>query len=101
MSCVWMLQRGNSGDGCVLESTLCKYDFRKGDLFVLSWVRVRRVSLGSLSSELLMCGRGVCSILLLPLVARCLETIDVCIWHMFVFISVVVTVWGSVRMFVV
>ena len=23
--------------------------------------------------------------LLLPLVARCLETIDVCIWHMFLF----------------
>ena len=41
------------------------------------------------------------SILLLPLVVRCLETIDVCIWHMFVFISVVVTVWGSVGMFVV
>ena len=36
------------------------------------------------------------SILLLPLVARCLETIDVCIWRMFVFMSVVVTVWGSV-----
>ena len=34
------------------------------------------------------------SILLLPLVARCLETIDVCIWCMFVFMSVVVTVWG-------
>ena len=31
----------------------------------------------------------------LPLVAICLETIDVCIWHMFVFMSVVVTVWGS------
>ena len=31
------------------------------------------------------------SILLLPLVARCLETIDVCIWRMFVFMSVVVT----------
>ena len=31
-----------------------------------------------------MCGRGVRSILLLPLVARCLETIDVCIWLMFV-----------------
>ena len=43
-----------------------------------------------------MCGRGVRSILLLTLVARCLETIDVCIWHMFVFVSVVVTVWGSV-----
>ena len=40
------------------------------------------------------------SILLLPLVARCLEIIDVCIWRMFVFMSVVVTVWGSVGMFV-
>ena len=28
---------GHSGDGCVLASTLCKYDLRKGDLFVLSW----------------------------------------------------------------
>ena len=36
------------------------------------------------------------SILLLPLV-----TIDVCIWHMFVFMHVVVIVWGSVGMFVV
>ena len=43
-----------------------------------------------------MCGRGVRSILLLPLVARCLETIDVCICRMFVFMAVVVTVWGSV-----
>ena len=51
------------------------------------------------SSELLMCsGGGVRSILLLPIVARCLETIDVCIWRMFVFMSVVVTVWGSVGM---
>ena len=43
MSCVWMLQRGHSGDGCVLASTLCKCDLRKEDLFVLSWTRVRRV----------------------------------------------------------
>ena len=28
-----------------------------------------------------MCSGGVRSILLLPLVARCLETIDVCIWQ--------------------
>ena len=49
---------------------------------------------GSISSELLVCGGGVRSILLLPLVARCLETIDVCIWRMFVFMSVVVIVWG-------
>ena len=34
---------------------------------------------GSLSSELLVCGGGVRSILLLPLVAKCLEIIDVCI----------------------
>ena len=88
-------------DGCVLESTLCKYDLRKGDLFVLSWARVQRVRWGSISSELIMCGGGVCIILLLPLVDRCLETIDVCIWHTFVFMSVVVTVWGSVGMFVV
>ena len=37
---------------------------------------------GSISSELLMCGGGVRSILLLSIVARCLETIDVCIWCM-------------------
>ena len=43
---------------------------------------------GSISSELIMCGGGARSILLLPLVDRLLETIDVCIWRM----SVVVTV---------
>ena len=88
-----MLQRGHSGDGCDLVSTLCKY-MRKGGLFVLSWARGRRVRPGSISSELLMCGGDVRSILLLPLVARYLETIDVCIWHMFVFMSIVVFVWG-------
>ena len=98
---MWVLQMGNSGDECDLASILCKYDLRKGDLYVMSWARVRRVRQGGLSSELLMCGRGVSSILLLPLVARCLETIYVCIWRMFVFMSVVVTVWGSVGMSVV
>ena len=47
MSYVWMLQRGHSGDGCDLASTLCKYDLRKCDLFVLSWAMVRRVRRGS------------------------------------------------------
>ena len=42
---------GHSGDGCVLASTLCKYELRKGDLFVLSWARVRRVRRGSISSD--------------------------------------------------
>ena len=96
-----MLQRGHSGDGCDLASTLCKYDLRKGDLLVLSWARVRRVRRGSISSELLMRGGSVRSSLLLPLVARCLETIDACIWCMFVFMSVVVIVWGSVGIFIV
>ena len=96
-----MLQRGHSGDGCELASTLCRYDLRKVNLFVLNWARVHRVRRGSISSDLLMCGEGVRRILLLPLVARCIETIDVCIWRMFVFMSVVVTVWVSVGMFVV
>ena len=47
-----------------------------------------------------MCGGGVRTILLLSLVARCLETIYVCIWRMF-FMSVVVLMWGSMEMFVV
>ena len=71
---------------------------RKGDLFVLSWARLRGVRRGSISSELLMCGGGVRSVLLLPLVDRCLETIDVCIWRMFIFMSVVI-VWVSVGMY--
>ena len=44
---------------------------------------------------------GVRSIFLLPIVSRCIETIDVCIWCMFVFKSVVEILWGSVGMFVV
>ena len=94
-----MLQKGHSGDGCDLASTLCTYDLRKGDSFLLSWGGIGRVTRGSISSGLLMCGGGVRSILLLPLVAKCLETIDVC-RLMFVFMSIVVTVWGSVGMFV-
>ena len=73
--------------------TLCKYDLKKGYLFILSWARARRVRRGSISSELLICGGSVCSMLLLPLAASCQEEIDVCIWHMFL--------WWSVGMFVV
>ena len=47
---------GHSGDECDLASTLCKYNFRKGDLFVLSWARVQRVRVGSITLELKMCG---------------------------------------------
>ena len=44
----------------------------KGDIFVLSWARVRRTRRGTISSELLMYGGGVHIILLLPHVARCI-----------------------------
>ena len=85
-----MLQRGHSGDGCDLVSTLCKYDFKKCNLFVMSWASVRRVRRGCVSSDRYMGGGGVRCIWLLPLEARCLETIDVCI-----------CIWWSVGMFVV
>ena len=52
---------GNSGDGCELASTLCRYDSRNGVLFVLSWARVLRVWRGIISLELIMCGGVVCS----------------------------------------
>ena len=41
MLCMRVLQRGHSGDGCNLAPTLAKYNSRKADLFVLSWVCVR------------------------------------------------------------
>ena len=48
VSCLRVLHRGHSTDGCVLTSTLCKYDLRVGDLFVRSLVRgSREVSLQS------------------------------------------------------
>ena len=77
-------------------STLCMYDLRKGDLFVLSGARVRQMRRGSVSSELLMCGGYVRSILLLPLVARCLETIDARIWLRFVLCLLLCEVCGKV-----
>ena len=49
--CVCVLQRGDSGDGCGLASTLCKYELRKGDLCILSWASVRRVMRRSISAE--------------------------------------------------
>ena len=36
------VQRGNSGDGCDLASTLSKYNLWKDDLFVLSWARIQQ-----------------------------------------------------------
>ena len=52
----------------------CKYDLRKGECSELG--KGATSEAGSISSELLMCGGGMHSILLLPLVARCLEYCD-------------------------
>ena len=41
MTCVVCVTEGHRGDGRYLALTLCKYDLRKGDLFDLSWARVR------------------------------------------------------------
>ena len=56
--------------GDTMASTFHKYDLRKGDKFVLDWERVRPMSQGIISSELLICGGGIRSILLFTFVAR-------------------------------
>ena len=88
-----------SGNGCDLASTLCTYDFRKDDLFFYELDKGTSEA-GKYLFRARMCGGGVRNILLLPLGPICLETIDVCIWHMLVFMYVTVTVDGSVEMFV-
>ena len=45
-----MLQRGHSGDGCDVASTLCKYDLRKSDLFALSCLLLFAIQSGSSQS---------------------------------------------------
>ena len=91
--CGWLLQREHSSDGCDFASTLGTYDLRNGDLCVMSWASVRRERRKSISSELLMYGGGVRRILLLPLVATCLESLVAtifCIYiamHLFFYIS--------------
>ena len=60
---VWVFQGRHSSDRCDLTSTLCTYDYMKGDLYVLSWAMVRRGRRGSIPSEMLMCGGCVRSIL--------------------------------------
>ena len=62
---------------------------------------MRRVRREGISSEVLMCGGGVRSILLLRLWLDACMYVDVFICRMPVFMSVVVTVWGSVIMCVV
>ena len=48
-----MLQRGQRGDGLFEALTLSKYDRKNGDLFVLSWARVRRCAFVNDASDVL------------------------------------------------
>ena len=75
-----MVQKGRSGDGCDLESTLCKYDLRKGYLFVLSWERVRQVMLGTISLGLLMCGESVRVLIARYIENRCRYMVHACFY---------------------
>ena len=85
-------------NNCDFASNLCKYDLRNGDLFVLRWARVRRMRRENISSELPVCGGGMRSILLLHLMPRYNRGMYVA--HVCFYVCVV-TLWGSVGMFVV
>ena len=51
MVCGHVLHRGQREEGWCVSSTLCRYEIRMKLLLVLSWARVRRVSLCRESSE--------------------------------------------------
>ena len=71
MSCSCMLQRGQSDvEWLEASTTLCRYDVRKGDLFVLSCAKVRRCALVSVASVVFIVGAAVCSSLLICLLLR-------------------------------
>ena len=82
-----------------MASTLYTCDLRKGDLFVLSWAKAATSEAGKYLFSAANVWWSCAQYFVMHLVAR--ETIAVCIWHLFVFMSVVVIVLGSVGMFVV
>ena len=92
---------GHSGDGCDLASNFCKYDVREGDLVVLSWAKVAtskaRKYLFRATNVWWRCAQHfvIASCGKMHRDYRCMYMAHV------VFMSVVVTVWGSVGMFVV
>ena len=81
--CGCVLQRGHSGDGCDLVCRLCVLMMEKG-LFACSECK------GATSDAWKYLFRAAnvwwryAQYLLLPLVARWLEAIDVCIWRFYV-----------------
>ena len=90
---VWLLHSEHSGDGCDLALSLCKYDLRKDDLFVLSWARVQRVRRWSISLEPIMLPIIIAPCGYIPSNYRCMYMEHVCFC---VCCSVCVGVCGNV-----
>ena len=80
---------------------MCRYEIRMGLLLVLSWARVRRVSLWRESSEGEILVANCCMSLLWLRCRRCVCTMLECICVEFVVICCCVTVFGWVSMLVV
>ena len=79
VSCPRVLQRGQCGDGlCEASSTLCKYDRKNGDLFVLSWTSRRRCDLVNDASDVLIEGAVACTNLFIFLALMYMVTAVVC-----------------------
>ena len=74
---------------------------RMGPLLVLSWARVRRVSLGRESYDGEILGENCCMSLLWLRCRRCACTMMECIYVKFAVICCWVTVFGCVSMLVV
>ena len=85
--CVMCVSVTNSGHGCDLVPPLCRNDLRKGDLFVLSWVSEAGKYRFRATNVWWRCAQYFA--IVIALVARCLDRIDVCLLF---FMSGVVTV---------
>ena len=99
--CMWVLQSGQYGVGCVSGDILFMYWYRRGDLFARSCESVRLMLLGSVSSVALMGGAMVFSTLLCLLSMRYFSVVCVCMALVFSFIVSVVVSFGGVSRFVV
>ena len=76
------LQRGHSGNRCLSSSILFKYACSMGHLFVLSWVRVRRVARGGVLFRVMYCEwYGVCDFIVLSVVEVCADYVGVNVFH--------------------
>ena len=93
--CSVCLQRGHSGEVCVVGSILWRYDSSIGDFPVLSCASMRLSCLCSVSSSLEISGACLFMILFMFLFCMYVCTVCVCIVLMFCLILSSVAVAGS------